>query len=215
MMLKGCIQLEVQGELAFLARLDMADEYAVCQRGEGSTGIQHPVHHKAGGCHGLGQVQFTLVLLHLALQIHLDVQVCHRQEPHAAGTRHEILVDESLCLLLLALEDEPSHLRQICQGLLAVVVVRTAAPESLLVQLDSLVERSAKYHRPEVRVADGQCLQPVAGRSIIPQLGGMVCLDRLGRYYSKQGTSQEGNHSPLFFIYHFSLVLKIWTQSYE
>ena len=68
-------------------------------------------------------------------------------------TRDEGLVDESSRLLFPAIEDEFPHLWQILQGFLAIVVMRTATPESLLIQLDILIRGSAIYHTSQMRIS--------------------------------------------------------------
>ncbi len=84
-------------------------------------------------------------------------------------SRDEGLVDESRRLLFPAIEDEFPHLWQILQGFLAIVVMRTATPESLLIQLDILIRGSAIHHTSQMRVSDRQSLQPLLGWGVIPK----------------------------------------------
>lgn len=65
-------------------------------------------------------------------------------------TWDECLVDESRCLLFSAIEDEFPHLWQILQRFLAIVVMGTATPESLLIQLDILIRGSAIHHTSQM-----------------------------------------------------------------
>lgn len=78
------------------------------------------------------------------------MQICHRQKAHAMRTWDESLVDESGGLLFPAIEDEFPHLWQILQGFLAIVVMGTATPESLLIQLNIFVRGSAIHHTSQM-----------------------------------------------------------------
>ena len=62
----------------------------------------------------------------------------------------EGLVDESRSLLFPAIKVEFPHLWQVLQRFLAIVVMGTATPESLLIQLDILIRGSAIHHTSQM-----------------------------------------------------------------
>ena len=102
-------------------------------------------------------------------------------------TWDESLVDEYGGLLFPAIEDEFPHLWQILQGFLAIVVMGTATPESLLIQLDILVRGSAIHHTSQMRVSDRQSLQPLLSWGVIPKQSTIICATCLSHHlYRKQ-----------------------------
>ena len=80
----------------------------------------------------------------------------------------EVLVDDGLGFSLLSVEDQLPHFVQARERTRAVVVMGTAAPECLFVELDLLFLDTAIYHGSHVGVAQGQRFQPDAGRRIVP-----------------------------------------------
>ena len=177
----------------------MANDDAISQRSKGGTGISYAIHHERSRGNRPLQVQVAHKLPSLSLILHADVQICHRQEAHTMRTRYEGLVDESRCLLFPAIEDEFPHLWQILQGFLTVVVMGTATPESLLIQLDILVRGSAIHHTPQMRVSDRQSLQPLLGRGVIPKSGTIIrCLPlRSHRQRKKERQSHSSHYYPI------------------
>ena len=149
-MFKRRIQGNIDIQSPLSTRLDVANDNAISQRSKGSTGISYAIHHERSRGNRPLQIQVAHKLLSLSLILHGDMQICHRQEAHAMRSGDEGLVDESRRLLFPAIEDEFPHLWQILQGFLAIVVMRTATPESLLIQLDILIRGSAIHHTSQM-----------------------------------------------------------------
>ena len=192
LMFKRRIQGNIDTQSTLSTRLDMADDDAISHRSKGSTGISYAIHHERSRSNRPLQIQITHKLLRLSLALHADVQICHRQEAHAMRTWDESLVDESSRLLFPAIEDEFPHLWQILQGFLTIIVMGTATPESLLIQLDILVGGSAIHHTSQMRVTDRQSLQPLLGRGVIPKKGTIIRTASLSPHL--QGKRQCQDH---------------------
>ena len=186
LMIKRRIQGNINIQSTLSTRLDMANDDAISQRSKGGTGISYAIHHERSRGNRPLQIQVAHKLLSLSLILHVDMQICHRQKAHAMRTWDEGLVDESSRLLFPAIEDEFPHLWQILQGFLAIVVMGTATPESLLIQLDILVRGSAIHHTPQMRVSDRQSLQPLLGRGVIPKSSTIICATRLSHHLYRE-----------------------------
>ncbi len=83
-----------------------------------------------------------------------------------------------LGFLELAGKDQIADLREVLARLGIVVVVRTAGPETGLVQRDALLSGAAEDHRPHEAVAERHGVQPLLARLAIPQ-------DHLARCFSR------------------------------
>ena len=152
-MFKRRIQGNIDIQDTLSTRLDVANDNAISQRSKGGADISYAIHHERSRGNRPLQIEVTHKLLSLSLVLHADMQICHRQEAHAMRTWDEGLIDESSRLLFPAIEDEFPHLWQILQGILTIVVMRTATPESLLIQLDILIRGSAIYHTSQMRIS--------------------------------------------------------------
>ncbi len=86
---------------------------------------------------------------------------------------------------IFAVKDQLAHFRQARRGLGVDRIVRAAAPERVLVQLNPFAVDAAKNHRAEAAIADGQRLKPgrilpttrrlvISRRLAIPQAKGFV-----------------------------------------
>ena len=102
------------------------------------------------------------------LVFQFQFQRTQRQVFHAMRTLEEVLVDEGMRLVLLAIVDQLSHTRQVGLRLGTVVIVGRTAPEGLLVELDLFGVRPAIDHRSEGGVAYRQGLQPLTGGLVVP-----------------------------------------------
>ena len=210
-MFKRRIQGNIDIQSPLSTRLDVANDDAISQRSKGSTGISYAIHHERSRGNRPLQIQVAHKLLSLSLILHGDMQICHRQEAHAMRTWDEGLVDESRRLLFPAIEDEFPHLWQILQGFLAIVVMRTATPESLLIQLDILVRGSAIYHTSQMRISDRQSLQPLLGWGVIPKQSTIIRTASLSHHlYRKKERQSHSSH--YYSISHYYSVFD--TQNY-
>ena len=140
--------IDIQGTLS--TRLDVTNDNAISQRSKGRTSISYAIHHERSRGNRPLQIQIAHKLLSLSLVLHGDMQICHRQEAHAMRSGDEGLIDESSRLLFPTIEDEFPHLWQILQRFLAIVVMGTATPESLLIQLNILVRGSTIHHTSQM-----------------------------------------------------------------
>ena len=93
---------------------------------------------------------------------------------------HELPFGQGLRLALLALEEEAADFGQVLHGSLVGIVVRLASPDGVLVDLQSLLGRSAEDHRAQTAVADGQRLVPAPGGRIVAQRQRIVVTSSLG-----------------------------------
>ena len=110
------------------------------------------------------QIEITHIVRHLPLRVEIHFQTTQREVFHAVRSRNEMLIDEICRHLLFASEDGVAHLFQVSQRLMAVVVVGTARPEGLLVELDFLRVGATIDHRTQMRVTHWQGFQPTGGR---------------------------------------------------
>ena len=166
--LQRAVERQGEGDGGRPVSRDTYDDDVVSLRGENSaleTGAIIRIMCSDGG---IVQIQHPLIVCHL-LMAEIQLQAAHGQIAHAVGPFHEILVDDLRSLTFLALEDELTHLLQVCLGLRAVVVVGRAAPEGFFVQLNFLNVGAAIDHGSQMTVAYGKCLQPVGGGTAIPQ----------------------------------------------
>ena len=111
---------------------------------------------------GCLQVQLALVVGHL---VGVDTRMCQNQTAqsevlHTVRSLDELLVDEVLRILLITAEDKVAHLLQVIGRCRTVVVVWTARPEGVLVQLDLINLRAAIDHSAQAPIADRQGFQP-------------------------------------------------------
>jgi hypothetical protein len=77
-------------------------------------------------------------------------------------------------LAVLAREDQLPHPRQGAERIRVGGIIRTAAPESILVEGDVLLIDSAKDHAAQTAIADRQGLLPFHGGPAIPQAQRLV-----------------------------------------
>ena len=109
-----------------------------------------------------------MIILCFAYALELDEKASAVEEPHSVGAYNEILVNYGLGFGLLPVKDQLTDFIKAGQGTVAVVIVGTAAPEGLLVELDLLLLDTAIDHGSHVGVTKGQRFQPNRGRSVIP-----------------------------------------------
>ena len=140
-----------------------------------------------------------MVVLRLAHALVFDKQAAGVEETHAVGADDEILVDDGLGFRFLSVEDQLAHLVQPGQRTGAVVVVRAAAPEGLLIELDLLFLDAAVNHGAHVRVAQGQRFKPYAGRGVIPQY---FVFSRFGRFAAGDGEQAERRAENDRYLFH-------------
>ena len=87
---------------------------------------------------------------------------------------HDLLAQQRVGGLLVAVEDELAHLRQRFEGVGVDRVVRAAGPDGGLVETDALVGHAAEHHAGQPAVANGQRLDPLLGGRVVPKLEGGV-----------------------------------------
>jgi len=83
----------------------------------------------------------------------------------------ERVARECLGRFRFSLEQQPPQLRQVTAGAGAHIIVRMAAPERVLVELDTLAGCAAEDHRTQTSTADGQRLGPLGRRLRVPEPG--------------------------------------------
>ena len=188
------IRLQLTGEVdakrqgPFLVGLQTHHDDVVGLRGKDRANVFHAIIGIRGGGGGITQVEVPAIAVHV-LMLQVDSHVAERQELHAVRAFDEILVDYLVGFLLLAGEDEVSHLLQVRLGLGTVVVVWTARPEGLLVELDCLHVGAPIDHGAEMGVAYRERLQPVGGRFRVPEL--VLLRHRLLRRADEQDEEQK------------------------
>ena len=102
-----------------------------------------------------------------------EVQVAERLVGHAmVGIALDVLCGHVLCFFITSLPHQLPHAGQVFQRLGIGIVVGPASPNSLFVELESLIGHTPEDHGTQAAIADGQCLVPVSGGLRIPQLMG-------------------------------------------
>ena len=168
LVLEGSVQFDIKCQHALFTCLDMTYNDPIGKRSKSSSFILHAIEHKAGMRQGFLQIKFAMVSLNLAILFHQNMQIRHRQEAHTMGTSEEVFIDDVCRLVFPSIKDQLAYLRQQSHRLAAIVIARPTAPEGFLIELDVLVLHTTIHHASQMGVAYRQCLQPVAGRSIIP-----------------------------------------------
>ena len=83
-----------------------------------------------------------------------DAQIAKRLVRHArVSFGHYLLRSQGLCFEVLACKDQFAYLGDVLQSIGVGVVIGPTCPDSLLVQLNLLHTRSAKYHGSQPSVA--------------------------------------------------------------
>ena len=78
-------------------------------------------------------------------------------------------VDQILRLLPLPGEDQFSDPREGVEGFGAGGIVRSARPQGVLVELETLCPYAAEHHGPEAAVAHRESFEPLFGRLVVEQ----------------------------------------------
>ena len=146
----------------------MHDDGVVGLRGEHRALVSDTFIYIRGGVEGIAQRQLTLVVAHVIVS-QFQFHTSQRQESHAVRPLEEVFVEYGVGGLLFACEDRVAYGLQMGLGLKTVIVVGRTTPEGLLVQLYLLFIRLAVDHRSQVGVPYGQCLEPVAGGTAVPE----------------------------------------------
>src|SRR3984957_393227 len=101
----------------------------------------------------------------------------------------QILAAELLELVILAVEEELTHLMQVWQGAgIDLVGSRCAGPRGGFGERDALYRRTAIDHPAEKAVADGERFQPSRGRLLVPEF--VACIQSL-RQQSRRNRGQR------------------------
>ena len=188
---------EGEGQCALLAGVQPDDEGAVAKRGERAPCVADTVRREADPRDGAGQVQVAAIVLDLLRHVlEMHPKAPQREEPLAVRAGNELLVDERFRLLLASRVDELADLVEVLEGGLAIVVVRGTAPEGGFVQLDGLVGDAAEHHRGHLAIAEGQGLEPPAGRGVIPQT--FLVSGHLGRLRASHHRDRDGKKGKEF-----------------
>ena len=95
-----------------------------------------------------GQIKLTHVIGDVVFaNAHVgEIQATYMQVLHAVGSGDEVVVDNLFRIVLLLVEDKIAYFLEMGQRIFAVVVVRTARPESLFIELKFIAFGSAIYH---------------------------------------------------------------------
>ena len=165
-----------QGKLQcpFLVCVEPEHHHIVGKGGEGLAGVFHSPGGKGNARGGVAQVEVTVEVLQLPDAVEIQQQAAQSKVFHAVGADDEVLADDLCGFLLLAREDQVADFLEPSQRARAVVVVRTSAPEGLVVQLYLLVRGAAVDHGSHVGIAQGEGLEPGLRRGVVPEfvLGG-------------------------------------------
>ena len=116
-------------------------------------------------------IQLPVVVSYFLSFLEIQQQVSHRHVGLlVGGLPVEMLIHQFLRLLVLFLIHQLLDLVIVAVGLRIIVVVRTAGPESGLVERNPLILNPTKYIAAHVAVADEKAVQPhFAAGFIVPQ----------------------------------------------
>ena len=151
------------------AGLQLDGHYVVRERSDVPAAVLHVAGAETHRGHSGIQVQVPVIILGRADSVKIQQQASQRQVLHPVGPHDELVAHNLGGLFLLAGENQIAHLLQVFQRAGTVVVVRSAAPESFVVELDFVVLRPAEHHGAHVGIAQGQRLQPDLGRAVVPE----------------------------------------------
>ena len=118
--------------------------------------------------HGLRQIQFAAILLHVAADRKVDGKIAQRLVALVVRAVH-VALDEPLCGPVVAGNEESANCGQRLQSVRVQVVVRLAGPERVLVQIDSLLFHAAPNHAAESAIANHGGLRPASRRATMPE----------------------------------------------
>ncbi len=104
--------------------------------------------------------------------------------PLAQRDTHEFFERELFGLLLLAFKQQLANGGQVFRGARARVIVRLANPERGFVELNALFCNAAKNHRTQPAIADGNSLDPLRGRPVVPETQRLFGRKRLTAEFS-------------------------------
>ena len=82
---------------------------------------------------------------------------------------HEAFHGQILGLGLLAGPQQSTEFTEILVGALVGVVVRSALPDGIFVELDALLGDAAEYHGAESALTDGERFGPLGGGFVVPE----------------------------------------------
>lgn len=104
------------------------------------------------------------------MSLKIEHQAPDSLERHAMLSGEEVGGNKLLRLLLTPGEEQLARLGQYAQSLRAVVPVRPAAPDSLFIQLNLLINYSAIDHGAQTRISQRQRFGPHLCRLPVPEL---------------------------------------------
>ena len=99
----------------------------------------------------------------------MQFHAAEREVAHSVRTYYEVFIDYSSSLFFLTLEDELPYLVQSAGRFLAVVAVRTASPESFLIELQFFPLCAAIFHSAHSGVSYRHSFEPAFGRLAVPE----------------------------------------------
>ena len=168
------------------------------QRRDDLTFVFHTIYLILYNALGIVNVEPSLIVLIGSMSGHGDIEVTKGLVGHshvlAGSLGHHLVVGKVLCLFVLPLEDEASHLRQSLLGAGIHHLVGLTCPDGLFVQLDMFHGRRTEHHATYDTIAHRQCLRPRLGRAVVPE---SVTMGRHQQSILKCGHQKES----LFHLY--------------
>ena len=164
----------VERQPSFLASLQPYDGQLVGKRGERLALVVDTPALIQRACYGIGEAQRTTVAGGRQMRCgEGQNQVAHRLVDHAMARHRAIGRDavhsQILRPLVVATVDGRPDFGQCLQCLRVRIVIGRPAPERILVQLDGITLQTAVDHSPQTAVTQWQRLDPMGGRTVVPQ----------------------------------------------
>ncbi len=163
---KNCLECELAG----LVGLEADDQHLVGEATEDLAAIVHAFQPVPDRSDGPIQIQHALVVLDPIVAGEPELEV-HEGLVGKLVQRdaHEVLCRQGFGRMLLPIEEQAADLGEVGHGPLVSIVVRCAGPDRILVDLQSLLGRSAEDHCAQAAIADWQGLIPGPGGRIVAQ----------------------------------------------
>ena len=126
---------KAERERALAVGVKPEHHHVIGERSENLAGVFHASGSEGNTGHGRFQIEVAIVIRRLFDAVEIQYQAAERKVFHAMRADDEVLADYLRGFLLLAREDQVADFLEAAQRSRAVVVVRTSAPEGLVVQL--------------------------------------------------------------------------------
>ena len=136
------------------------------ERLSGEKGIIGTERHFGSGIH---EVELAFIVGNLAKTIVQNLQTAQREVLHAVRTHDESAIHDLLGFIFTTLENHVTHSVQIVARRCAVVVMRSAAPECLFIELDFVLLHATIDHGSHAGITQWKCFEPCSSRLVVPE----------------------------------------------